>query len=265
MPATLLQSNPFISDLHRELRMLRYFVQATEVGLKAARDADHAEVAERIVGDGDDAIHLVVAYGGFHAEVHHQEIPRALRYAQVTSIFFTVESRLVRLCDHVYAQKGNLPKKFSDLKGNSPFKACRKFFSHVVDAKVTVWEELELARLVRNCIGHANGFPSGLSHGEKALRVSIEKCANLELDTNDRLKVRSAYVSHLLDVVTTLFTEICSNLKLGEECALDYLGIPDSFGFVVDADRKKWAVLGPDDADLPGNSSSAPDEDLWED
>jgi len=197
---------------------------------------------------------MILSHGSYHAEVHYLEIPRALRYTQVTSIFFTLENRLVKICYHLFARKPKLPKTISEITDRSPFKACRSYLTKVIDAKVTVWEHLELARLVRNCIGHANGFPTGLTHGEKALRDGIARTPSLELDSDDRLIVRSAYVSDFLEVVSKLLDEIRTNLDLGDESPLDYCGIPDTFAFGIDPTRKKWLVLGRNKYDLPGTS-----------
>jgi len=254
MPAVILQHNPFVSETRRELRMLRHFVVATEYGLRAARDADHAAIGGLFNEYGKDAELMILSHGSYHAEVHHIDIPRALRYTQVTSIFFTLENRLVKICDHLFVRKKNLSKTISEITDRSPFKACRKYLTQVIDAKVTVWEHLELARLVRNCIGHSNGFPSGLTHGEKALRDGISRTASLELTSDDRLIVRSDYICDLLEVASTLLDEICSNLDLGDESPLDYCGIPDTFGIGIDSVRKKWKVLGGKNADLPGTS-----------
>ena len=254
MPAVFHNPNPFVGQTNRELRMLRHFVDAAEKGLKAAREADHAEIAAMLDQYGEDSEIMVLTAGGSHAEIHYEEIPRALRYSQVTSIFFTVEDRLVQLCDHIYDKKDGLPKKVGKIKGNSQFKACKTFLTEFIDAEVTVWDDLELARLVRNCIGHGNGFPDRLKseNDQKALRDGVEGEASLSLGSDDRLVITSDYVSRLLDAACTFFEQVFTNLDLGDESPLDFAGLPSRFGFMIDHEKKDWAVLPLDKPDLPG-------------
>lgn len=253
MAAVILQHNPFVSETHRELRMLRHFVEATEYGLKAAREANHAEIGALFDKCGEDAEVMILSHGSYHAEVHHEEIPRALRYSQAGMIFFTLETRLMLLCDHIYDHRNGLPKRVGEIKGNSQFAACRTFLSDFIDDKVTVWEPLDLARLVRNCIGHGNGFPTALKSpkDQAELRAGIQATPTLALDAKDRMVVKSDYISHLLLLATTLFEDVFSNLGLGGESPLDYIGPPESYAFLIDRHRKEWKVLGPEDSDLP--------------
>jgi len=248
------KSSAFIGQTNRELRMLRHFVSATEKGLKAAREADHAEIKQMFDQYGEDSEVMILMAGGGHAEVHYEEIPRSLRYSQVASIFFTVEDRLVQLCDHIYDKKEGLPKKVGEIKGNSQFKACKTFLTEFVDAEVTVWDDLELARMVRNCIGHGNGFPDRLKskNDRKALREGVEVDESLSLSSGDRLVIPSVYVSRLLDVACTLFEEVFTNLDLGEGSYVELEGLPSRFGFMIDHGRKDWAVMPLDQPDLPG-------------
>lgn len=229
--------------------MLNHFVESLEQGLKAAREMDHERIRRYLVEEAENCEQLVLMSGMMHARVHHKEIPRALRYAQVATVFFTVESRLVRTCEYIRVQRKELAVKG---KERSPFKAARRFLSTEANANVTVWDDLELARLIRNCISHANGFPSRLTSGEQDLRCRLRADTNVKCDGDDRLIIRGAYVDSLMKTVTKLFQEIFSNLGFGGESPFGLSPVTDGYVFKIDAQNRDWWVRIPGFDDLPG-------------
>lgn len=243
MPADLRGFDQFVGETDLAIKMLLRFLKSSERGIQTARAEEKAQLDARAAAIEGEFIAVIGAFIEHH-EAHQEEIPRLLRYSHVFAIYSLYERELDRLCKEIGERRGNLPSRVEDQPGYPKLRAHKKFLTEVVDAAISVWDQIETVRLVRNCIAHGSGFVDAMEWGRDELLKRIPNAEGVSIK-DGRLQIEESFVENTFNAVSMLFTEAFENMGFGQGWYQSKFS--DECAVILDEENNTVRVISDDD------------------
>lgn len=201
--AFVAQLEPSTIDVF-ELELFDWYLKETEMvvsGMLAAEREDVPQQTARGVEDVNDS-------GIVAAEYYTKRI----RYSHVIYLTSLLESCLERACSVLRTVIGeeNVLFELGDLSGDQ-WSRKRKFLERYgrFELPRDGWSEIEVLTLVRNCLVHDNGNPTGLS--QKA-RKAVGQRPGIDIDGYE-VRIEEAFVRHSHEAVRLFVYSVEERLK----------------------------------------------------
>jgi hypothetical protein len=163
---------------------------------------------------------------------YRHDIVARMRYGFVIQLYGAFEAEAKSLCKTLNKRKPKLKLQVADL---SDFKYIKKAVT-VAGASAKLLTEINLLRLLRNSLAHANGcYAESKETQRNAISTLVKSKAGVHISDDGYVEIERQYCEHTLRTVTAFFEELFEKHNFGQ---VYFFGKTHGYGIKTSPSKK---------------------------